>query len=260
MKTRAAKYKQKRKKPLFLFIKEETPSSLVYQTEIKRNVQHNLKYPEDFVNKIICGDGLELIKSIPDNSIDVIITDPPYGLNKNGVRNDADLSLFYKVMPECDRVLKENSFFITFFSTKFLPQLFKNNPFNYFWQIVLYCPEGRVKSPIGLTKYMSCFVFKKGKPKIIRWNKDMFIDTPGKMVEPDEGYIDHPTPKPKHFIKEILKMFTKDNDLILDPFIGSGSTAMACLQLDRRFISFEIEEKYFQIAIKRIQKASGVFI
>ena len=66
----------------------------------------NLKYPEDFINKIVCGDCLELIKLIPDNSIDAVLTDPPYGLNKNGVRNDADLSLFYNVMPECDRVLK----------------------------------------------------------------------------------------------------------------------------------------------------------
>lgn len=105
IKTKAVTYKQKRNK--HLFIKEETPSSLVYQTEIKGHVQYNLKYPEDFVNKIICEDALELIKSIPDNSIDVIITDPPYGLNKNGVRNDADLSLFYKVIPECDRVLKK---------------------------------------------------------------------------------------------------------------------------------------------------------
>ena len=212
-------------------------------------------YPKDFINKIICGDCLELIRLIPDNSIDVVLTDPPYGLNKNGIRNDANLSLFYNIMPECYRILKNNSFFITFFSTKFLPQLFKNNPFDYFWQIVLYCPEGRVKSPIGYTKYMSCFIFKKGKPKIIRWNKDIFIDTPGKMIEPDEGYIDHPTPKPKHFIKEILKMFTKNNDLILDPFIGSGSTAMACLQLNRKFIGFEIEEKYYKIALGRVQKA-----
>lgn len=80
------------------------------------------------------------------------------------------------------------------------------------------------------------------------------------MVEPDEGYIDHPTPKPKHFIKEILKMWTKDNDLILDPFIGSGSTAVACLQLNRRFIGFEIEEKYYKIALERVQWASGAFI
>jgi DNA modification methylase len=214
----------------------------------------NLKYPEDFINKIIHGDCLELIKLIPNNSVDVVLTDPPYGLNKNGIRGDTDLSIFYNILPECYRVLKKDSFFITFFSTKFLPQLFKNNPFNYFWQVVLYCPEGRVKSPIGYTKFMSCFVFKKGNPKIVQQNKDIFVDTPGKMVEPDEGYIDHPTPKPKHFIKEILKMFTKENDLILDPFIGSGSTAVACVQLNRNFIGFEIEEKYCKIALDRINK------
>ncbi len=223
-------------------------------------IKPNLKYPEDFINNIICGDCLELMKLIPDNSIDAIITDPPYGLNKNGVRNDTNLSLFYNVMPECDRVLKNNSFFITFFSTKFLPQLFKNNPFDYFWQIVLYCPEGKVKSPIGYTKYMSCFIFKKGKPKVLRWSTDIFVDTPGKMVEPDEGYIDHPTPKPKHFIKETLKMFTNEDDLILDPFIGSGSTAIACVQLNRRFIGFEIEEKYYKIALERVRKALGLVI
>lgn len=219
-------------------------------------IKPNLEYPEDFINKIVCGDCLELIKLIPDNSIDAIITDPPYGLNKSGIQNDADLSLFYNLLPECNRVLKNNSFFGAFFSTKFLPQLFKNNPFNYFWQFVLYCPEGSVKSPIGYTKYMSCFVFKKGNPKIIRWNKDIFVDTPGRMVEPDEGYIDHPTPKPKHFIKEIMKMFTKDNDLILDPFIGSGSTAVSCIQINRRFIGFEIEEKYCKITIERARRAS----
>lgn len=220
-------------------------------------IKPNLKYPEDFINKIICGDCLELIHLIPNNSIDVVLTDPPYGLKKDAIRGDADLSLFYNILSECDRILKDNSFFITFFSTKFLPRLFENNPFNYFWQIVLYCPEGRVKSPIGYTKFMSCFIFKKGKPKIIRFNKDIFIDTPGKMVEPDEGYIDHPTPKPKHFIREILKMFSKDNDLILDPFMGSGSTAVACLQLNRRFIGFEIEEKYCKIAHERLQWALG---
>lgn len=215
-----------------------------------------LKYPDDFINKIICGDCSELIKLIPPGSIDAILTDPPYGLNKNGIRNDADLCLFYSLLPECNRVLKDNSFFMTFFSTKFLPELFKNNPFSYFWQIVLYCPEGRVKSPIGFTKYMSCFIFKKGNPKIIQWNKDIFKDTPGKMVEPDEGYIDHPTPKPKHFIKEILQMFTKESDLILDPFIGSGSTALACKQLNRRFIGFELVEEYCELANKRLsQKA-----
>jgi DNA modification methylase len=74
------------------------------------------------------------------------------------------------------------------------------------------------------------------------------------MVEPDEGFIDHPTPKPKHFIKEIIDMVTSENNLILDPFIGSGSTAVACKQLKRRFIGFEINESYCSLAQERTAK------
>ncbi len=218
-----------------------------------------LKFPEDFINKIILGDALKLIKSIPDNSVDAVVTDPPYGLNKSGIKNDADLTVFYNILPECYRVLKDNSFFITFFSTKYLPKLFENNPFKYFWQIILYTPEGRVRSPIGFTKYMLAVVFKKGNPKISLLGKDIFIDTPGKMVEPDEGFIDHPTPKPKHFIKEILRMFTRENDIILDPFIGSGSTAVACIQLNRKFIGFEIDRSYWELARNRINKFANKF-
>jgi site-specific DNA-methyltransferase (adenine-specific) len=229
----------------------------IVNSESGGSMMADSKYPEDFINKITCGDCRKMIKLIPDNSVDAIITDPPYGLSKQGIPNDADLNIFYSLLPECSRVMKSDAFFVTFFSTKFLPLIFKKNPFDYFWQVVLYCPEGGVRSPVGFTKYMSCFIFKKGTPRIIRRNKDIFVDTPGKMIEPDEGYIDHPTPKPKHFIKEILKMFTNENGLVLDPFVGSGSTAVACLQLNRRFIGFEIEEKYCKIALKRLERASA---
>jgi len=212
------------------------------------------QYPKDFINKIVCGDCFELFRHIPDREIDCIVTDPPYGLNTKGIKNDTDLSIFYNILPECHRVLKEDSFFITFFSTKFLPKLFENNPFTYFWQFILYCPEGSVKSPIGFTKYMSCFAFKKGNPRLVRWKTDIFRDTPGKMVEPDEGFINHPTPKPKHFIKEILQMTTNENDLVLDPLIGSGSTAVACKQLNRRFIGFEIKKEYCALANERLER------
>jgi len=213
-----------------------------------------LKYPEDFINKIICGDCLKLIKKIPDGSVDVVFTDPPYGLKKSGIEFDADLRMFYSVLPECHRVLKNNSFFITFFSTKYLPLLFVNNPFSYFWQIVLYCPVAKVESPIGYTKYMSCFIFKKGNPKLVQLNKDIFKDTPGpgRVIEPDEGYINHPTIKSKRFIMEVLRMFTRKGELVLDPFIGSGSVAVACLRLSRSFIGFEIKPEYCRIANKRL--------
>ena len=136
--------------------------------------------------------------------------------------------------------------------------LFENNPFNYFWQFILYCPEASVRSPIGFTKYMSCFVFKKGSPRLVKWKTDIFRDTPGKMVEPDEGFINHPTPKPKHFIKEIMQMATNENDVILDPLIGSGSTAVACKQLNRRFIGFEIRKDYCSLANKRLEKIKSI--
>ncbi len=207
-----------------------------------------------WLNTIQCLDCIEGISHLPTGCIDAVLTDPPYGLNTKGVSNDQDLSLFYTILPECYRVLKTDAFFITFFSTKYLPALFKNNPFEYFWQFILYCPEAAVRSPIGFTKYMSCFVFKKGKPKLVKWKTDIFKDTPGKMVEPDEGFINHPTPKPKHFIKEILMMTTYENDIILDPFIGSGSTAVACKQLNRRFIGFEVEEEYCSMAKERLAK------
>ena len=203
------------------------------------------------IKNIDCRDGFKLI---PNESIDIIFTDPPYGLGKKGIKNDHNLMLFYSVLPESYRVLKKDAFYITFFSTKFLPEIFKNNPFQYFWNFILYCPNGRVISPIGFTKYMSCVVFKKGNPKMIKRGKDIFVDTPGKMVEPDEGFINHPTPKPKTFIKEILMMFSKEGDVVLDPFIGSGSTAVACKQLKRNFIGFEINKNYCELAKERLKK------
>jgi DNA modification methylase len=205
------------------------------------------------LNKIFLGDALDLIKNIPSETIDLILTDPPYGLNKD-IAYDESLELFYKILPELYRVLKNDRFFITFFSTKYLPKLFENNPFTYFWQIILYSPGAAVQSPIGFTKYMSCFVFKKGSPKIKKRKKDIFIDTPTKMVEPDEGFIDHPTPKPKTFLAEIIEMFSEEGDIVLDPFIGSGSTALACIMTNRNYIGFEIEEKYVKLALERIEK------
>ena len=150
--------------------------------------------------------------------------------------------------------MKKDGFFITFFSTKLLPEIFKNNPFEYYWQFILNCPLGSVRSPIGFSKYMSCFVFKKGNPKIIKWNKDIFNDSPSKMVEPDEGFINHPSPKPKQFIMELLKMFSNEKDIVLDPFIGSGSTAIACHLTNRSYIGFEMEKEYCDLAKQRLNK------
>lgn len=225
-------------------------SNRIILPEAKTDVKQYKKLP---LNRIILGDALEELKKIPNESIDLILTDPPYGLGKSGIKNDDNLSVFYASLKDSHRILKNDSFYITFFSTKFLPKLFVNNPFDYFWNFILYCPNGKVGSPIGYSKYMACTIFKKGAPKMTKRNKDIFVDTPGRMIEPDEGFIDHPTPKPKTFIAELLKMFSKEEDIVLDPFIGSGSTAMACKLTKRNYIGIELDEKYCHLAEARLK-------
>ena len=205
-------------------------------------------------NNIYCADALQAIKKVAAGTMDIVVTDPPYGLKKEGITNDDDLSVFYAMLPECYRVLKDDAFFITFFSTKYIPDLFKHNPFEYFWQCILHCPSGSVQSKIGYTKYMAVFVFKKGNPKLVKMSKDIFMDSPGKMVEPLEGFIDHPTPKPTAFIRELLAMFSKPHDLVFDPFAGSGSTLVAAKEMGRQYLGFEIEADYVALAKQRLSK------
>ena len=69
-----------------------------------------------------------------------------------------------------------------------------------------------------------------------------------------EGKIEHLTPKPIRLISHLIRLFTQENQIILDPFLGSGSHALAALQEERKFIGFEIEKKYFELAQKRIEK------
>jgi DNA modification methylase len=224
------------------------------QTKLDVEKTCHLQYPDDFIDKIIVGDAFELIQCVPDRSIDIGITDPPYGLNKEGIPGDENLETYHKILPEYYRVLKPDSWFITFFSIKYLPLAFVKNPFTYFWQIILYIPSCESRTPIGINKYMSILVFKKGTPKIIHSNVDIFTKRVRcNRVEPDEWYIEHPTPKSKWMIMKILEMFSKEGDTVLDTFIGSGSTAVACKLMNRHFIGFEIEQKYANEAMKRLE-------
>ena len=95
----------------------------------------NLFYIEDPFEENDFESFAELLKRFPDRSIDLILTAPPYGLNKTGIKNDCDLNAFYSSLNGSYRVLKDDAFYITFFSTKLLPKLFINNPFSYFWNL-----------------------------------------------------------------------------------------------------------------------------
>ena len=207
------------------------------------------------LDKIYCMDALEGLQSIDDNTIDCVITDPPYGINKKGIDNDDSLEVYYKSLPELYRVLKDDKWFITFASIGNLPDMFKENPFKYCWcgsiyyrniQRINHCPLGRSKQSIYL-------VFKKGDAKRHYHIRDVkeFIYSNKSSKE-----FCHPGQKPLKALYDLIKFGTDESDIILDPFIGSGTTAIVCQRLNRRFIGFESNKMYYDISLKRLLNQS----
>jgi len=201
------------------------------------------------LNKIYNMDCIEGMKQIDDNSIDLVLTDPPYGINKKGITND-DLELkeykiwLKEVVKEIDRVTN-NAYFI--FQSE--AQLFHTAELFTNCRLFASCNNFSLMGR-GMPYAFSPIVFKlkngfKGK------GRNWFIsDTANMKTTPKK--IGHPTPKPLDVLRYIITIV--DANIILDPFIGSGSTAIASRQLNRHYIGFEIEKKYCQIAENRLKK------
>lgn len=203
------------------------------------------------------GDCLDYMRTMEPGSVDAVITDPPYGIEINrhakiiGVatehsRQSTELS-WDDTRPDKDHfdgIKKVSKNQIVFGA-------------NYFW-------ENFYSS--------SCYIIwdKRGNlPKVpfcdteFAWTS--FIDKPSKRyVVINHGFIRdgndsrlHPTQKPLKLMLSIIEDFTNPGDLIFDPFMGSGTTGVAALQLGRRFIGCEIDPGYFAIAEKRIKQATA---
>ena len=213
------------------------------------------------LNKIHCMDCLEGMKLMPDNSVDSIITDPPYNINfkpqrglTDSIENDnmekEDFKFFLmNIFKEVDRVLKDNSFLIIFSGWSTIP-LFRIILDELF---ILKSMPVWVKNNFGIgyytrPQYEPCFLYFKGNPKpLIKPISDVWFFN--RLLK-----LKHSCQKPEKLMRFIVKTFTKENDLILDPFIGSGTTAVACKQLNRKYIGFELDPEYVNIANKRLEQ------
>lgn len=221
------------------------------------------------------GDCLELMKRLPDGSVDLVLTDPPYKMNHStgGCTNIGmkdrwngnikagntvmgfDTSIkFSDWLPDVYRVLKDGSHCYIFCNDKNLQELLneatsvgfresnvlvwmKNNacPNRYYMkncEFVLFLYKGKAK-PICNMSSKSAFDCKNinGKNKL------------------------HPTEKPVEILEMLIKNSTNIGETVIDPFMGSGSTGVACVNTNRNFIGMEIDPKYFEIAKKRIEDA-----
>ena len=232
------------------------------------------------INKIYCMDCLEGMKQMPDKSVDLIITDPPYPIdtengtnrfkfkvNKKGSKEnhltDKNLNWFptpYKwnylwknTLIEMKRILKDGGHIYIFINEDnlFKEKLRIDNYF-IFRSLLTWFKGSSYSECFGMGCYWrkSCefiYFYTKGKTKKYIIDHGTLLHYPRNNIK-----INHPTPKSVKMIMKIIEKSSDENDVVFDPFMGSGTTAVACKQLNRNFIGFEISQEYVDIANKRL--------
>jgi len=217
------------------------------------------------LNKIYNEDCLEGMKRIPDASIDLVVTDPPYGIKYQSnmrtksekfdvlINDDNDIRFISYL--ELFRVLKENACCIVFASWKNFADDYKQleKLFTIRNTIIWYKRGGGMgdlKHSL-LTDYEIAIICHKGKCPI-RGKRDGSV---WEVTKINPNKMQHPTQKPTELIERLIEKFSDEGDIVLDPFLGSGTTAIACINTNRNYIGFELDKHYCDIANERIQKA-----
>lgn len=229
------------------------------------------------LNYIDLCDCLEGIQSVPDKSVDLIVADPPYFLSMGhaGCKDNAfstnseqvnsnhtfgDLSIakpFYKqLFREFNRVLKPGGAFYYFTDWRgyafYFPIINAELPVR---NLIVW---DKLSGPGSYYTFShELIIFGTAAPKLLHkggtnvWRIKAFSSGAAST----DGTKVHPTQKPTEIIRKMIEDSTEPGAVVLDPFMGSGTTAVACIQTGRNFIGFEQEEKYHQIAMGRIGAA-----
>lgn len=234
------------------------------------------------------GDCLELMKSIPDKSVDMVLTDPPYGTT--ACKWDVVIP-FDKMWNELKRITKDNGAICLFGSEPFSSHLRLSNlkMFKYDWIWDKVTARGHLtakKRPMQQTEIISVFAngsshnyypimidrpkdkieirktTEYGRTEIMGGERKQLSKTYDKwypkniiQVSNAKSSIEsiHPTQKPVALLEYLIKTYTLENETVLDFTMGSGSTGVACKNLNRKFIGIEKDDKYFEIAKNRIE-------
>ena len=243
--------------------------------------------------KLIKGDCLEEMQRIPDKSIDMILCDLPYGvLNKNNPNAQWDREIpFDKLWEAYERVIKDNGAIVLFAQGMFTAKLMLSNPklwrYNLIWDKInrptgflnanrcplrihedilvfykkqpIYNPQfsigekshsrGKCGNGVGGGKNRCYGEFKQTEAVITNEKYPNSIIRIGK----EHKNFYHPTQKPVQLLEYLIKTYSNEEGVILDNTMGSGSTGIACINTNRKFIGIEMNKEYFEIAKKRIE-------
>ena len=239
--------------------------------------------------KLYNGDCLEIMKTIQDKSIDAIITDPPYGTTACNWDSVIPFELMWK---QLNRIIKDNGAIVLFGSQPFTSALISSNykMFKYEWIWQKDIPTGFTMAKTSPMKlHENIIIFSNGKLTYnSKGNYLKFNPQKTKRDKPIKGYAiksnflnqttfdkkeriythknpvsiikykkvkngKHPTQKPIALMEYLIKTYTNENDTVLDFTMGSGTTGVACCNLNRDFIGIELDKEYFKIAQDRIK-------
>lgn len=225
---------------------------------------------------IYCGDAIKLMKYIPDKSIDLILTDPPYGIDyathsrkkkmistAKGIKSDKShitFPLLREFAKEAFRVLKDNRHLYMFTRWDVLCPTMRIVEKFFDIQCVLIWDKGERRGMgdlrfYGLTYEMIIFALKGDKRGVLGGKRPKSVI---KCKPIPSGKLVHVHQKPVKLLVQLIKNSTREGEIVLDPFIGSGMTYIACIRTNRRCLGFELDKKVFEIAMEQVKKERSV--
>lgn len=241
-----------------------------------QDLQNTIKYKSK-QGTLFNVDCMELLKSLPNESIDLIVTDPPYlttargsagnsggmlqkDINKKGqvfTHNNIDCSMY---APEFYRLLKDGSH--CYVMTNHINLIKMLNTFTdcgfHFIKSLVWDKGNKIMGQYYMSQFEYILFFRKGKGvKINNCGTADILSIPNKKTKDENGKNLHDTEKPVELMKILIENSTQENGIVIDPFVGVGSTALACIKSNRRFICCELDNKYCNIAKERIEELTN---
>lgn len=204
-------------------------------------------------NRIVHGDCLKVMRTVPSNSVGLVLTDPPYGVRyrdrtNRSIANDDNVRGILRVFDDLYRVLKPDSYCISFYGWN------KIDDFMAAWRRAGFTPVGHIvwhksySSSHGFLNYRheQAYLLAKGRPAkpaqplddVLPWHYS--------------GNKAHPTEKSVRILRPLIRTFSRPGEVVVDPFSGSASTAIAAALEGRRYFGIELDAEYFRLSQQRM--------
>ena len=224
------------------------------------------------MSKLINDNAIDFMKTLEDESVDLIVTDPPYKVTARGNAGNSGgmmqskLSMQGRIfkhndvrpmeyIPEFYRLLKDGSHCYIMTNHVNLQEILNTATECgfHFIKSLIWNKGNKIMGQFYMSQFEYILFFRKGKgKKINKCGTSDILSVPNKKTKGEDGKNIHDTEKPVELMKILIENSSQENELVLDPFVGVGATAIACKDLNREYIGIELDEKYYNIACSRI--------